>query len=697
MELRALKYLLAGAAMTLMASLSVAQPSSSDTAQSSEIIKPRIEIGIGRLGYYGDIGQNFQTYNPLVGNVGAHFKIGAPLYHFLDFNAYAIYGRLSMSETTGIRRLNFSSQLKVMGAGLSYNFGNFLKPNHNVAPYISIGVAGFEFLSKTDLFDANGNRYHYWDDGSIRNLPENSPDAHNAVEIQRDYDYETDIRKRNADGFGEYAERSWAIPVGAGATLNLTDHLQLRLGAEMFFSFTNYIDGVTDESTGSRSGNDQNDWFLYTNAGISYNFEPHGKKRKHKPDFSGPEMLALSEDDQDADGVNDFSDKCPNTPTDAKVDENGCPVDSDKDGVPDYKDAEPGTAEDAFVTAEGETITDEYFLNSYLFWIDSVYDYQYLTSRIETESVPQSRKSKRPDYRSYHVMAEGDEEMSAEMIEKILSIPDIKAIEQDGETMYLIGDYDELYQAVERKLNLEADGVSGIVVADDSGRIVDLTEEAAPILDDLKRIADVDEAFDDEMAQRTMDVVYRVQIGAFSNPLSKDIFSDVRDLIVITGDDGLTRYVSGSFTNLQDAAGHKVDLLLEGFEGAFITAYRGGKRISLTDAGAIVSGTDESSTREVSSPSFNVSKVKFRVQVAAYRDEVPTEMLDKFIELGEIKPMRGPDGATRYVFGEFKTYEAAADAKQLISEQQFEDAFVVGEFNGQIISAQEALQLLEEN
>lgn len=688
------KYAFVVSILLALVDLSASAQADPDTT-SEQLLKPRVEIGIGRLAYFGDIGRGFQSYNPLVGNIGAHFKFGAPLNHFLDFDAYALYGRLSMSETTGPRKLNFSSELRLMGASVSYNFGNLLKSDHSIAPYISVGIAGFEFLSKTDLFDNAGNRYHYWNDGTIRNLPENSANAGDAIEIQRNYEYETDIRKLDADGLGSYPERSWAIPVGAGATLNLSDHLKLRIGGEMYFTFTNHIDGITEESTGNRQGNSRNDWFFYTNAGISYNFEMHGEKTPKEKSYAGEDLVAMDFDDEDGDGVIDLIDECPGTPSGVQVNELGCPVDSDNDGVPDYRDEEPDTAPNAHVDADGVTIDDEYFLNSYLFWIDSVYDTNYLTSRTETASLPRGKKTKRPVKRSYHVQIKQNDAMSSEDIERLLSIPDVRAIEQDGETIYLIGTYSDLYKAVERKINLETDGIAGIVVVNESGRYLEIPDESASIEADLRRISDVDTEYDEELSSPTMDVVYRVQIGAFQNPLSQDIFSDVSQLIVIKGSDNLTRYVSGSFDNLQDAANRKVNLLLEGFEGAFITAYRGGKRISLTEAGAIVSGKDDK-TQEVASPSFDVSRVKFRVQIAAYRDEVPTEMLDQFIELGEIKPMRGPDGATRYVFGEFDTYEKAVEAKENIANQKFKDAFVVGEFNGQLITAQEAIQILED-
>ncbi len=48
--------------------------------------------------------------------------------------------------------------------------------------------------------------------------------------------------------------------------------------------------------------------------------------------------------DSDMDGVSDKKDNCPDTPTGAVVDANGCPVDTDGDGVADYIDGCPTVA-----------------------------------------------------------------------------------------------------------------------------------------------------------------------------------------------------------------------------------------------------------------------------------------------------------------------------------------------------------------
>ena len=80
-------------------------------------------------------------------------------------------------------------------------------------------------------------------------------------------------------------------------------------------------------------------------------------------------------------------------------------------------------------------------------------------------------------------------------------------------------------------------------------------------------------------------IVYRVQVGAYKYELSEDIFTGLDDLLVLFGEDGLTRYMTESFRNTEDANQRKQELLVEGFEDAFMTAYSNGSRIELPSSG----------------------------------------------------------------------------------------------------------------
>jgi hypothetical protein len=133
-----------------------------------------------------------------------------------------------------------------------------------------MGVEGFEFLTKTDLKDKYGNTYYYWSDGSIKNMAEGSSGSQNAIDLVRDYSYDSDVRELNRDGFGKYQERSWGIPVGVGFMMNIGERAKFRFGTTMHFTFTDYIDGITDKSVGVRKGNSANDHFMMMSASVHY-------------------------------------------------------------------------------------------------------------------------------------------------------------------------------------------------------------------------------------------------------------------------------------------------------------------------------------------------------------------------------------------------------------------------------------------
>jgi hypothetical protein len=79
----------------------------------------------------------------------------------------------------------------------------------------------------------------------------------------------------------------------------------------------------------------------------------------------------LITEDSDKDGVPDIDDECPFTPSEAKTDEKGCPLDSDGDGIADYKDKEPNSPQGAYVNEEGVALTDEMLMKHYMEFIDS--------------------------------------------------------------------------------------------------------------------------------------------------------------------------------------------------------------------------------------------------------------------------------------------------------------------------------------
>ncbi|MBK8497866.1 MAG: SPOR domain-containing protein [Flavobacteriales bacterium] len=648
------------------------------TAKPS-LFKPTIGLGAGMFAFYGDVGGDHVAASPLVSRLGYELRASTPITKWLEADLYALHGRLGVNERGLTRNLNFDSRITVGGFQLRYNFLQLLNPQRQVEPYINVGFESVEFLTKTDLYDAAGREYFYWTDGSIHELPEDDPNAATSAVIQRDYVYETDVRELNADGFGKYPERTWAIPVGVGARMDLGNNFDLRIGTTMHFTLTDLVDGVSEKSVGERAGKVGNDRFLYTSFSVGYTIP---MKRKVRKPVSTPlnndqlDLIVLN-DDEDGDGVKDFADLCPRTPAGAQVDAKGCPLDGDKDGVPDGLDDEPDSALGASVNTRGVTITDDEHLHAWLDWKDSA-NVNIIRDRVE--SVGGARRAAPPAAKRVYVVKVGThtEGISEELIQKILSIPDVRTIEQGDTTFYVVGSYDAIPEALRRELELKGMGIESTVMAEEDGNLVDIRKETAA---DRARMAGMGAGND------SRDVTVRVQLGAFRNKLSRNIFKDIDDLVVIKGDDGLTRYYTGSFIDVNEAARHRVNMLTKGFEGAFLVAFQQGQRVSMKQAGAQLTGPED--LRTLPSSSINKEKVRYRVQVGSFAGNVPLEMMDKILGLGDVEPLADAQGV-RYFYGSFADRKSADDARQAIVLKGFGDAFVVGTVNGRIISAEVA-------
>lgn len=707
---------------TCLMGSSYAQDSlSSDSAEAPEWnIRPKISIGGGMLNYQGDLVGSRSYFNPFQNKLALHVNVAQPVTDFLDVNFYMIRGKLAADERTLVRNLNFESQLTAGGMNVSYNFSHLLPEEHTVEPFVSVGFEAFEFLSKTDLIDQYGNPYNYWSDGTIRNLPEEREYLETAIEITRDYRYETDIRARNADGFGNYEERAFAIPVGVGFSLIMNNRMSYQMGLEYHWTFTDYIDGVTSESRGIRQGNTQTDKFVHTFMRLSYDLSPI--PHEEVPDFSGGDFA-----DSDLDSVPDMEDLCPETPIGVEVDAAGCPLDSDQDGIADYKDLELNSPEGAVVDTNGIALTDEVIEQMFLEYTDESGAYaQYINTSYSKETA--ERKTVRTKRKFSVKIGEFEEGVNDSLANILLSMPDVTTrVDENGKTIIEVGNFENLPDAVQRKIDLETAGIATTDVMEtnpegESSRVTNIEQDIVsrealgmtvreaiqknrtlPPPERLilnKNEYTLDRPIDERSVTTAPDeqygdvTVYRIQIGAFANKLSNDIFDDVNDLLVITTADGLTRYYSGAFTSYEQAAARKIDLLQNGFDGSHVIPFEGGQRALIQDAGATPAENVVPLDRGASN-SANFGKVKFKVQIGAYAGQIPTDILDKMMSLGRIDQRDSDDGSTRYFTGEFNTYEEAKSLRDEFKAFGFPDAFIAAEYNGKIISANEGIDLLK--
>jgi len=85
-------------------------------------------------------------------------------------------------------------------------------------------------------------------------------------------------------------------------------------------------------------------------------------------------------------------------------------------------------------------------------------------------------------------------------------------------------------------------------------------------------------------------VFYTIQVGAIANASSKEEsrFNSVPKVRKLIGDDGMTRFYSGVFDEMEPARKSLDELKLKGFKDAFICAFSGAKRISIAEAGQLL-------------------------------------------------------------------------------------------------------------
>jgi hypothetical protein len=562
-----------------------------DLSKAPKPFSPTIGVGIGTIGFYGDL--NDRNYgSPLGSNIGYNVYVLQPITKFLSVKFNFTIAEIKSEERSIVRNVNFNTDIRSGGIYVEYNFDNFLPEDRFITPFITSGIESIEFNPKTDLEGANGEQYNYWSDGTIRNIAENSTDADIAVLVQRDYSYETDLREAGFNPTKDYLERTFAIPVGGGITMHLNDQFDFRFESVWHFSFSDYMDGITPETSsdyvGGKKGNVNNDYYWFNGVSISYNFQKVDSGDKFdKLDNEPIDYSSVGNtEDYDNDGVIDLIDNCPDTPRDVEVDSLGCAVDNDGDGVPDYKDEELDTEYPEYANHKGVEQTDDMIYNSYLNYIDS----SGANAEIIERDFRGSDSKKKPTYKvQLGEFSKGD---TPENMGNLLNLSDLNKINQDNKTIFAAGNFKSYADANKRLKELSNQGFDNLVIIkkNSNGKYSSMgkprsktqsTSTETPVISD--------NTSGKEPAEDV--VVFRVQLGAFKKKPTDDLSKKILDLIVVQSG-GYYRYMSGSFDNFNDAAAHKIKMSVEGYKGAFVVAYKNGKRVPLKSVGVKTINSD---------------------------------------------------------------------------------------------------------
>jgi hypothetical protein len=207
-------------------------------------------------------------------------------------------------------------------------------------------------------------------------------------------------------------------------------------------------------------------------------------------------------------------------------------------------------------------------------------------------------------------------------------------------------------------------------------------------------------------------LIYMVQVGAFRLKISQDVFKGFAPVRGESAPGGLTRYMAGLFKKINAANLAKNEIRAIGYSDAFVVAYFNGERITLSrareiegagpelaDQGQIAEGVSAGSTGpEGSVPPaqvFKADEIKglyYTVQVGAFSREVPPSAMFNLSPLVS----RQVSGLVKYTCGIYSSREEASQAKDRIRAIGISDAFVTIFHNGQPISSERALEILDE-
>ena len=668
-------------------------------ANLEELYKPTLSIGIGTLSFFGDIGDTISGKNrinraPFQGGFSYTLRLVNPLTDYLDVAFYAMLGRTSVNQTTESslyptpNGLIFRSSIKSGGITFNYNFNQLLKKGHILEPYVHLGVESIEYNSEVNTNPNDGNNSF---DSDVSIFSPNQPKNKYAI----------------------------GIPLEIGAHIHIGNKIKFRVGSAIHFTTTDYIDGINNSvNFPIGSGKDN---LLFTHIAIAYDFNSKKETPSIDPLMDEISINLLLQDtiDSDGDSIVDHIDFCANTPPNTPVDQFGCPLDDDIDGVMNSKDDELLTMKGVIVNEQGVTMTEDDFLLAYrkykdsigeFFEWDTIYNLSYAGPRrnaLFLKEIKYDNPNKKKKKKLFIVIGSDVQGVSSEELWEKLADIDFKVKESGDSILYVLGGYEK--NELSTKINqLEENNieVQGIVEISSDDEIISLDQK------EIEEIMNTPELINDKSSIRNKNSgefvqpkkpndnspTFRVQIGAFNRKIKKSIFKDIPNVVGLKGDDGLYRFFSGSYNDKSKAASHKVELTISGYNDAFIVAFQNGKRITLKEAGFEVKKKFTENLDVSSIPSKNQidpKLVRFKIQVGAFKEKVPADILANFEKLGNVKAITNAgQGYTKYYMGDFMDYSNVLKFRKKLVANGLIDCFIVGEFKKNIITSKEALDLL---
>ena len=236
-------------------------------------------------------------------------------------------------------------------------------------------------------------------------------------------------------------------------------------------------------------------------------------------------------------------------------------------------------------------------------------------------------------------------------------------------------------------------------------------------------------------------LVYTVQVGVYSKPILANQLFNIQPLYFERTPNGLYRYTSGIFDNLETATQAKASIVGIGVKDAFVTTYYNGNRIPVEQAkkleaeqgkAVFASSANMNKMPETSNeakitglsaavPTQRIEKqnnapsgdgsnkialpveglknqsntgIVFKVQIGVFRSEVPLEIAAIYLKLSSrgIDHYQTSDSLTIYTIGNYRDFNSANNLKDEVIQQGLPDAFVVAFKAGNKMKIEDAIK-----
>lgn len=648
------------------------------TQENTEVknpIKSMFTLGTGFYSFQGDIVGEESNY--LSGNIAYNAGMRFNINDNVDLS-FLITGPLDLfeqytDEDGNIIKFN-STLLRSFGAQLDVDFDNIFK-NSRIHPFASLGVMSTSFKTLNPSVSSS-----YLEE-----------------------------------------ETSIGLPVGFGLMLDVSE--KMRFDASLKY--------VLNTADIDHSVLIQSDNYIVLNFAIHYDLFTKDKNvnNYNQKYYSDVDYEKLDIADGDGDLVADIDDFCPKTPAGVKVDQNGCPLDDDADGIANYLDKEKNSDIGSIVDENGVKLSDDKYFSIYSEVDPASREYSDFyneneISRDDFKSLNAYLIAKANAFNKLYQSTDNDdfigvkykvflsqfaEGVPARVINKLLSIDDLESISQDdGNVIYAVGNYLSVDEALNREFKLEQEGFKNLdILQMENGLLTiyrpqindviinteDLSSEE--VLNDSSELKSDEEVVADQSKSGT---VYRVQIGAYKVVLNSEVFSGVKNVISFKGNDGLVRYMTGSFNDYKNAVLYSKEMKARGFNDAFIVTYENGERVALSTA--MKGSTSKANREDITAKRKSridkkqqeksaVNNVSFRIQIGVFSETLSADDLEKMSKISNVSK-ESSGNFYKYYSSDFMNYNDAVSEIEIIKSFGFANAFITARDGTNLISIEKA-------